>query len=257
MLRNMMIRMTNPHNHTNFDLFSSHYEEHVEDPIKNWFGGNSSQYYLKLKADELCRHLRRLHLEPKKLRALDVGCGTGVVMRMLRDEFAQLHGVDTSKGMIEEAKRYPYPQLLFYNVEGLRFPFDEGQFDIVYSMSLFHHVPPENRIEVLREMTRVLKCGGWIINFEHNALNPVTRQVVNRCPLDRGVTLLQAGEMVDLCGRLQLCDVHKRFILFFPEALRMFRRLEPYLSWLAFGGQFYVCACKVGSRRTLKLAATG
>ena len=239
-----------PHDHTNFDLFSSHYEEHLQDPIKNWFGGNSSQYYLQVKADELCRHLRRLHLEPKKMGALDVGCGTGVVMRMLRDEFSRLHGVDASKGMIEEAKRHPCPRLFFHTFEGTRLPFDECQFDIVYSMSLFHHVPPEDRIGVLREMTRVLKRGGWIINFEHNPLNPVTRLVVNRCPLDRGVTLLQAGEMVDLCCRLELCDVHKRFILFFPEALRMFRRFEPHLSWLAVGGQFYVCARKVESRRT-------
>jgi len=239
--------MTDHHNHTNFDLFSSHYEEHIEDPLKTWFGGNSSQYYLQVKADELARHLRRLKLEPGKLRALDVGCGTGIVMRMLRDEFSQLHGADTSKGMIAEAKRDPYPQLFFHAFEGFALPFDEGQFDIVYSMSLFHHVRPEARSEVLREMTRVLKRGGWIINFEHNALNPLTRRIVERCPLDRGVTLLKAAEMVDLCTRSQLRDVHTRFILFFPQALRMFRQLEPRLSWLAFGGQFYVCARKAES----------
>jgi SAM-dependent methyltransferase len=229
---------------TDFDHFSSHYEEALEDPIKRWFGGNSSQYYLKLKADELCQHLRRLGLEPRELRALDVGCGTGVVMNMLEHEFLELSGVDSSKGMIETARERSSKRLSFEITQGNRLPFGENQFDVVYSMSLFHHVPKQARLAVLQEMTRVVRNGGWIVNFEHNALNPLTRWVVKRCPLDRGVTLLWASEMASLCLSLQLREIHTRFILFFPKALQLLRTLEAGLFWCPMGGQFYVAARK-------------
>jgi len=227
-----------------FDHFSSHYEEHLEDPIKTWFGGNSSQYYLQLKADELCQHLGRLGLQSRKLRALDVGCGTGAVMNMLEKNFLELAGVDSSKGMIDAARQRSSKNLSFQVIQDNHLPFGDNEFDIVYSMSLFHHVPDQARLIALREMTRVVKNGGWIINFDHNALNPLTRWVVRRCPLDRGVSLLRASEMASLCRSSQLSQIHTRFILFFPKALRRLRGLETKLFWFPLGGQFYVAARK-------------
>jgi len=227
-----------------FDHFSSHYEEHLEDPIKTWFGGNSSQYYLQLKADELCQHLVRLGLQPRKLRALDVGCGTGTVMNILEQKFLELYGVDSSEGMIEAARKRSSKKLSFQVIHGNHLPFGENEFDIVYSMSLFHHVPDQARLMALQEITRVVRNGGWILNFEHNALNPLTRWVVRRCPLDRGVTLLRSSEMASLYRSLQLREIHTRFILFFPKALQLLRRLETNLFWCPLGGQFYVAARK-------------
>lgn len=202
-------------------------------------------YYLQLKADELCQHLGRLGLQSRKLRALDVGCGMGAVMNMLEDKFLELSGVDASKGMIEAARQRLTKKLSFQVIQGNHLPFGENEFDIVYSMSLFHHVPDQARLIALREMTRVVKNGGWIINFDHNALNPLTRWVVKRCPLDQGATLLRASEMTSLCRSLQLRQIHTRFILFFPKALRLLRRLETHLFWCPLGGQFYVAARKV------------
>src|SRR5436190_17984666 len=69
-----------------FDHFSSHYEEYVQDPVKDWVGGKGSEYFLRLKVEEICNHLCRLGLDAKKLVTLDVGCGTGLAARMLRSE---------------------------------------------------------------------------------------------------------------------------------------------------------------------------
>ena len=56
-----------------FDHFSSHYEEYVQDPVKDWVGGKGSEYFLRLKVEEICNHLCRLGLDAKKLVTLDVG----------------------------------------------------------------------------------------------------------------------------------------------------------------------------------------
>ena len=229
---------------SSFDHFSSHYEEYVGDPIKTWFGGDGSEYFLRLKADEILLHLQRLGLDAAKLTALDVGCGTGLVARMLHMKFAALHGVDSSRGMIDRAGQLALPGVAFQVTDGDRLPFDKDQFDFVYSMSLFHHVPPARRLHTLGEMVRVLKPGGWVFNFEHNALNPLTRFVVSRCPLDHGVELLRARELAHLCRASNLSQVHARFLLFFPKQLKFLHSLEPYLSWLPLGGQFYICGHK-------------
>ena len=227
-----------------FDHFSSHYEEYVQDPVKDWFGGKGSEYFLRLKVEEICNHLCRLGLDAKKLVTLDVGCGTGLATRMLCNEFAELHGVDSSSGMIEQAKTLSLRGVSFQLSDATGLPFETSRFDLIYSMSLFHHVPPPYRLTVFREMVRVLKPGGWIFTFEHNALNPLTRLIVKRCPIDQGVELLRTRELAYLYEQLNLSLVHTRFILFFPKSFKLFRRLETYLFWLPLGGQFYVCGRK-------------
>src|SRR5438105_7802972 len=144
---------------SSFDHFSSHYEEHVEDGLKVWIGGDSSEYYLRLKADEMVLHLGRLGLDPAKLTALDVGCGTGLVARMLHLKFAALYGVDSSRGMIERAGQLCLPGISFQVSNGDRLPFESNRFDLVYCMSLFHHVAPEYRLRTLEEIVRVLMPG--------------------------------------------------------------------------------------------------
>ena len=229
---------------SSFDHFSTHYEEHLKDPLKEWIGGNSSEYYLQLKARETLEHLKRLSLDPKRLKVLEVGCGTGRVARMLHGEFLELSGVDSSQGMIQRARSSPPPGVSFYASDAGRLPFEDGRFDFLYSMCLFHHVPHRFHPDILREMLRVLKPGGWTFHFEHNALNPLTRLVVKRCPVDEGVRLLYPHRMADLFRRQNLRQIHTRFILFFPKYFRFLRRGEPRLSWLPLGGQFYVCGRK-------------
>lgn len=230
---------------SSFDHYSSHYEEYVEDTVKVWIGGDSSEYFLRLKVDEMCQHLHRLGLNAKSLTSLDVGCGTGLVAQMLYGKFAALHGVDSSRGMIGKARQLRLPGVFFQVSDAGRLPFDRNQFDLIYSMSLFHHVAPEHRLCALQEMVRVLKPGGWVFSFEHNALNPLTRLIVKRCPLDRGVKLLYARDMIELYQASNLGQVHTRFILFFPKHFKLLRAFEPYLSWLPLGGQFYVCGRKL------------
>lgn len=230
---------------SSFDHFSSHYEEYVEDPLKAWIGGNSSEYYLRLKAEEINRHLHSLGVDAGKLVALDVGCGTGAAAGMVHSRFAALYGVDSSRGMIERAKQLSLPGVSFQISDGKALPFEKNFFDFIYSMSLFHHVSPEHRSHTLEEMVRVLKPGGWIFTFEHNARNPLTQWIVKRCPLDAGVQLLRAGEMTGLYRQVKLDAIHTRFILFFPKPLKLIQRFESCLSWLPLGGQFYVCGRKL------------
>src|SRR4051812_40870027 len=45
-------------------------------------------------------------LPPGRRRALDVGCGTGVLVATLTSRFSQVTGVDADRGMVEAAGRH-------------------------------------------------------------------------------------------------------------------------------------------------------
>ena len=96
-------------------------------------------------------------------RALDLGCGTGEMMKMLlqSDDQRELYGIDLSEKMLSvaEGKLSGKVQLVLGDSEHL--PFADNFFDVVYCNDSFHHYPaPEN---VIGEVQRVLKPGGTFL----------------------------------------------------------------------------------------------
>jgi len=102
------------------------------------------------------------------LRVLDVGCGTGHLLRMLGAALpgvAKLFGVDLSPHYIARARevlpRDLDVSLVCDNAEKL--PFVDDSFDVATSAYLLHEVPAEVRARVLAEMARVVRPGGLAV----------------------------------------------------------------------------------------------
>jgi ubiquinone/menaquinone biosynthesis C-methylase UbiE len=97
---------------------------------------------------------------------LDVACGTGRTLRMLRSAFpqAKLYGTDLSPAYLRKANQllseWPgeLPQLLQANAEQL--PYTDATFDVVTCVFLFHELPGGARQNVINETSRLLKPGG-------------------------------------------------------------------------------------------------
>jgi ubiquinone/menaquinone biosynthesis C-methylase UbiE len=105
--------------------------------------------------------------DQRKLRLLDIGCGTGRFLDFLKQAWPRLPalGLDMSEPYIRHAKRHlrrwSRMNLAVGNVESLPVP-DESQ-DAVTSIFLFHELPPKVRRIVFRECARVLKPGGRLV----------------------------------------------------------------------------------------------
>lgn len=71
---------------------------------------------------------------------LDIGCGTGRLLRKLARRWpdASLIGVDPAEGMIAEARRYT-PGATFYVGQAEDLPLPEASVDLVMSTTSFHH----------------------------------------------------------------------------------------------------------------------
>ncbi|GAB4549011.1 MAG: class I SAM-dependent methyltransferase [Pleurocapsa sp.] len=104
-----------------------------------------------------------------QLKVLDVACGTGRTLRMIRGALPQvsLYGTDLSPAYLRKANQLlseipgELPQLLQANAEEL--PYRDNYFHGITSVFLFHELPSEVRQRVIEQSFRVLKPGGIFI----------------------------------------------------------------------------------------------
>ena len=98
---------------------------------------------------------------------LDLGCGTGNVIALLRERFpgASVRGVDPADKMVELATdRFRADEKVeIWRGEGTKIPFPSEHFDYVVSNLALHHVLPELRLLCTAEVARVLKPGGRLV----------------------------------------------------------------------------------------------
>ncbi len=120
--------------------------------------------------------MRRLLLRPlierfgrgtrEGLSFLEIGCGTGSTTRFLRLLYpeARITAVDLSEPYLEEAQqrlsRLPGRRISLVEAPGENLPFRDGEFDAVVNVFLFHELPKDVRVAVLKEAKRVLKPKG-------------------------------------------------------------------------------------------------
>ena len=106
--------------------------------------------------------------DQRKLRLLDIGCGTGRFLDSVKQVWPRLPtlGLDMSEAYIRHAKRQLKrwawtTRFIVGKAEAIPLP-DNSQ-DAVTSIFLFHELPPKIRRVVFSECARVLKPGGRLV----------------------------------------------------------------------------------------------
>lgn len=95
--------------------------------------------------------------------ALDLGCGTGEMLKLILQEDVgkELYGIDLSEKMLYVAKSKLPEQVKLLLGDSESLPLPNNTFDVVFCNDSFHHYPaPRN---VLSEVHRVLKPGGTFL----------------------------------------------------------------------------------------------
>lgn len=94
---------------------------------------------------------------------LDIGCGYGRTEQWMHPHVRMIHGIDISEYIIKVSRRR------FSRIRNVSFHHNDGSslslfkpkmFDLIYSFTVFQHIPRPFFIQYLREMERVLKPGG-------------------------------------------------------------------------------------------------
>jgi SAM-dependent methyltransferase len=90
---------------------------------------------------------------------LEIGAGTGVVAKALRERGREVFGVDLSPAMLRRARRRLGPRVAV--ADAMRLPFRDRAFADALAVWVMHAVA--DRAAVLREAARVLRPGGRFV----------------------------------------------------------------------------------------------
>jgi SAM-dependent methyltransferase len=103
--------------------------------------------------------IRRVGIAPGR-RVLDIGCGTGVFLRLVADRGGHPFGLDASDALVEIAReRVPDADVRVGEMELL--PYDDDSFDLVTGFNSFFFAA--DLVAALREAGRVAKPGAPVL----------------------------------------------------------------------------------------------
>jgi SAM-dependent methyltransferase len=202
--------------------------------------GEGPKYYAAGRLHWLARRLA--HIDESPERVLDFGCGIGSATPHIRDALgpAYILGLDVSQRSIDEAQRRHGSRQVEFLHSGYFVP--TGDFDLVFTNGVFHHIPPEERPESLQLIRDALRPSGVLAFWENNPWNPGTRYVMSRIPFDRDAQMLFPHSARRLLCSAGFDIILTDFAFIFPAGLRRLRFLERPLCKLPIGGQYLILA---------------
>jgi SAM-dependent methyltransferase len=195
-------------------------------------------FFTRVKMDYLVEIIEGMRPTASPAEVLDVGCGIGNGHPLLAGRIGRLTGIDVSRSCIERA-REQNPWVDYTTCDGIDLPFGDKSFDVVFAVSVFHHVPLADRLALALEFRRILRPAGLFAIFEHNPRNPLTMRVVNNCEFDRDATLLDRRDSEALMASAGFRDIATRFILTVPAIGAALRALDRLFAALPVGAQYY------------------
>ncbi len=116
--------------------------------------------------------LRELPIEAET-KVLDLCCGSGQTTQFLVLRSQQVTGLDASPKSIGRA-RNNVPAANYVEGWAEELPFADQEFDVVHTSVALHEMQPDQLQQILREVHRVLRPGGYFALIDlHKPTNPI------------------------------------------------------------------------------------
>jgi SAM-dependent methyltransferase len=235
------IRVTLKPAKPSFDDFAETYDDLLRDPIRARFSAGGNRFFHLRKCELIRGYYQRRAIDTRRLSMLDLGCGKGELLQLLRPHFAEAAGCDPSPEMLAGGRLAASGIAARVQTGASSIPFEAARFDLVTAVCVYHHVEPGLRDGLTAEARRVLKPGGVFAVIEHNPYNPATRLIVSRTPVDADAELLTPAATRRLFRRSGFQLTEQQYFLYFPERVyRRLRGLERLLRRVPLGGQYAV-----------------
>lgn len=184
----------------------------------------TKDFYNKQTQDN--NHLQKiLEFIPLKsnIRVLDLGTGSGYLSFEIAKKYPdiQVTGLDIVEKALEDnrkkAKDLNVNNLEFISYNGIEFPFNDNEFDIVVSRYALHHFPKIK--ESIKEVNRVLKTGGYFFISDPTPNDDDIDRFVDaymQLKKDGHIKFYTLNEWIDICKsfKFELKDSFESFIRF-------------------------------------------
>ena len=174
-------------------------QDRIASVYRGWHGGAALARYAWHRPDIVVQHAMRVRVLSRllastvgtdlgKIRAVDVGCGTGGFLRQLIDwgaTPANLTGTELQQDRLDLAQPRSAPGVHWHC--GALNALPAASADLVSAQTVLSSIlDPELRQQLAADMWRVLKPGGWCLVFDFRYNNPRNTHVrkVTRAELD-------------------------------------------------------------------------
>lgn len=177
----------------------------------------------QIEAEMLALLRRNGRTDLSSYKILDVGCGSGQLLRRLLEwgaRPANVAGVDLLPDRIAEAKLLSPPdaRLICGSAKQLEFP--AASFDLIFQLTVFTSIlDAELKREIAAEMLRLLRPDGLIVWFDYHVNNPRNADV-------RGVGKREIREL------FPGCEIDLRRVTLAPPINRLLAPCSPLLCQL-------------------------
>ncbi len=219
-----------------FDKVADAYQRQHAQNVR--LSGEDPSYFARHKAAQMARSLGA---RPAG-HILDFGAGVGNCLPHLNELLrpSTLTALDVSARSLELAQARFGPLAHYLHFDGVRVPLADASVQTALAACVFHHIAADRQVPLLAELRRVLAPQGRLFIFEHNPYNPLTRYAVSTCEFDANAVLITSNTLLQRVAQAGFAQARRKYLLFFPRALRAMRPLEPWLGACPLGAQYLV-----------------
>ncbi|UAY51301.1 class I SAM-dependent methyltransferase [Ferruginibacter albus] len=183
---------------------------------------------LKIKYRSLiCPFISLIQMVKPGEKVGDVGCGSGQFLLLLSN-FASpsyLFGIEITQRLIDNANNLfselPAGSYGFKTYDGISFPEELKEMDVIFLIDVLHHVPKQNRELFIANLAKSLKPGARLVLKDIDASSPFVYcnklhdlifagEIGNEISFNKAKTLLQDNG-------LEIIEQNKRLMYVYPH----------------------------------------
>jgi len=140
--------------------------------FENKFRGSEEDIYGRLKESYTDLLSKKLPKELRKMPVIDIGCGRGELLHLVKDLGLKGIGIDLNKAMVDRCKQIGYEAVQQDALDFLRQQ-PSSSLAAIGGIHIVEHIPFEQLLSLLKECYRTVAPGGFVFFETPNAENVV------------------------------------------------------------------------------------
>lgn len=137
-----------------------------------WKGWQDNSRFSRLKKSEAAYYISEIKRTkktfPEYSRVLEIGFGNGSFLKFASDNNWDISGTEINHDLVMTALSFGYSATHTDNLSG----FNDDTFDLIVAFDVLEHIPQEKILNVLFDIKRILKKGGFFISRFPNGDSP-------------------------------------------------------------------------------------